>query len=556
MRIRFSNIAAGLMLLLPAGLPAQSVPVYFNQSDGISRQVWFSEIDSARFLQDNTVGQFFMERGKSMVSYYLNGCLDSISFSTPKGDVADFPVADELTVEMASSDDNSFKNVKESVETNESRPGYGDFVENYVYGNTITITYSGDKATASTSVKDVDVRISGAHVTVNSTKGKMRYVLKGSTSNGSFKIDSEKKFRLDLSGVSITNPDGAAINIQSGKSIYMVLTSGTENKLTDGKQYVYVGDEDQKGALFSEGQLLISGAGSLKVTSQSAHGICSDDYIRLRGNLGTLTVNAAVDGINTKQHFIMYGGKVSVTAGDDGVVVRRGHIQMMGGKLTVKAVDNGIDATYSQNDTTYFSMGGGLLKVETSGDKGHGISSTGNMTISGGIIQAVVKGAASKAINCYGDITMADAKATLMTQGVPMYNEEEADFSSAAGIRCRGNMSLTNSIVGIKSTGQGGKGFNCDGNASLSGSDVTVVTSGGSYAQGGESVRPKTLECMSLTLDSGSIRLNSSYSAIQTHAGLAQNGGEIYAFSTHGTTQIINAKAGITQTGGLLYQRR
>ena len=52
----------------------------------------------------------------------------------------------------------------------------------------------------------------------NSSASGVAYELTGSTTSGSFKIYSDKKFKVTLNGVSIT---------------FIILADGTENKLTD-----------------------------------------------------------------------------------------------------------------------------------------------------------------------------------------------------------------------------------------------------------------------------------------------------------------------------------
>lgn len=77
--------------------------------------------------------------------------------------------------------------------------------------------------------------------------------------------------------MNIVNPSGAAINIQSGKRVFVVSPDGTENTLVVGSSYVLTDGEDMKGCFFSEGQLIFSGGGKLRVTGNYKHGICSDD---------------------------------------------------------------------------------------------------------------------------------------------------------------------------------------------------------------------------------------------------------------------------------------
>lgn len=556
---RILSILPAFLLCGTLSAQNQTVPVYFNQHDGTSRQAWFRDIQSATFEENNTIASFSLYGGNASVRYHLSA-LDSITFLVPHTTVMPMPDPSQHGNAVDPSDEVNYKNVDENVPSDENDVEYGDFIEHFstTAGNTITFTFSKDGVTYDKKLSNMDIKVNGGHVIVLSEKSKVKYVLKGYTSNGSFKIDSGKKFCLELAGADITNPNGAAINIQSGKGVYLVLKSGTDNRLVDGETYTMVNDEDQKSTLFSEGQLLISGSGSLSVTSKSVHGICSDDYIRIRKGTGSIFIKAAVDAINTKKKFVMYGGTLELTGGDDGLVVRRGPLSIMGGKLSVTADDNALDASYNtDSDSTYINIGGGFVNIFTTGGKGHGVYTTGAFNMTGGVLQARVKGSASKAINCYNDMTLTGAKVSLMTEGSPEFNEEEADWSSAAGIRCRGNLLIASSKVSVTSSGPGGKGFNCEGPISFIDSEIVVATSGGSYAQGGENVRPRGIDAQSLSISGAShVDVIASHAALLTTGDFTLSDGEFHAFSTDENVKIINVKGTSKQTGGVLYEQR
>ena len=200
-----------------------------------------------------------------------------------------------MDVTFNPADETAYTELPEEVVTDDTHDDYGDFVENYRPTSTITVTYDGDKATVSGGVSGVLCKVTGAHVVIQSTKKNIAYLLKGSTADGSFKLSSNNKTQITLQGVNITNPSGAAVNIQSGKTMLMVLADGTASYLEDGASYEFTlpNGEQQKGALFSEGQLVFSGDGSLEVKSNCGHGIASDDYVRVRN--GHITVNSVRD---------------------------------------------------------------------------------------------------------------------------------------------------------------------------------------------------------------------------------------------------------------------
>ena len=196
-------------------------------------------------------------------------------------------------------------------------------VDSITFENTadiLYISYDGSKAKVLNPLayEGVDVSVSGADVIVSSSYEKeVEYVLSGKTTDGSFKIYSDKKFILTLNGIDITKSDGAAINIQSGKKVTVNMADNTVNRLTDGAVYNTVEGEDMKGAFFSEGQLIFTGNGSLNVVGNCRHGICSDDYIIIES--GNICVEkAATDAIHVNDYIVINGGKIDVTASSDG----------------------------------------------------------------------------------------------------------------------------------------------------------------------------------------------------------------------------------------------
>lgn len=95
----------------------------------------------------------------------------------------------------------------------------------------------------------------GNHVSLvanNSLTDEVTYTL-GVATNGSFYMDGEYKSTIALNGVSLTNPDSAAICIDNGKRINV---EGTSNTLVDG-----VGGT-QKACFFINGHAEFKGSGA------------------------------------------------------------------------------------------------------------------------------------------------------------------------------------------------------------------------------------------------------------------------------------------------------
>lgn len=374
----------------------------------------------------------------------------------------------------------------ETIPTDESDEAYDDYVEHSTFGNTISIDYDGASATVTGAVDGVTVNVDGADVIVEAgdTKG-MEYVLSGSTTDGCFKVYGEKKFKLTLNGVSITNADGAAINIQNGKRIFVELADGTTNNLTDGSSYNKTDGEDMKGTFFSEGQLIFSGSGTLNVTGYGKHGIASDDYIRFRpGNVINITASAG-NGVKTNDGIIINGGVLNVEVSDTAAkgLSTDGYFEVNGGRTTVITTGNG-EYDADDNDTSASA----------------GIKADSIFTMNGGELYLKSTGTGGKGINCDQDIVINDGTIRIVTTGERYY------YTS----------SLHSSAKGIKS----------DYDITINGGDIQVRTTGG---EGSEGIEAKG----KMYINSGIVEVYSYDDCLNSAEDMYLTGGYIYCYATN-----------------------
>ena len=173
-------------------------------------------------------------------------------------------------------------------------------VDSIAYGtlpSAVNVIYLGDRAVVENpfAFDSLEVAVAGAKVVVKCRKQQeVDYVLQGMSGDGCFKLYGLKKYNLYLNGVDLTCTTGAAINSQCGKRGRVYVVDGTVNRLTDSASYSAVAGEDEKGAFFSEGQLIFEGGnGELIVNGNYKHAICSDDYIEVRG--GNIVVEKAAN---------------------------------------------------------------------------------------------------------------------------------------------------------------------------------------------------------------------------------------------------------------------
>lgn len=289
--------------------------------------------------------------------------------------------------------------------TDEDDPSYNDYVENSTWSKEIAIHFEGENATVTGSVSGVAVVREGAHLTVTNLSGPVKFVVSGTTANGSLKFYGDKRFQLLLNGADITNPHGAAINNQGGKTLYVVLADGTTNRLQDGSTYTTVDEEeDEKAALFSEGQIIFSGTGRLNVYAVGRGGVRSDDYIRVRPGVQLYVNSTALDGLRANDGIILDGGMINVeTTGAGAKGVRSGGVMRVnGGRLVaISSGDTRIETVDGINDTTacaalycdtLVTVNAGIIQLKATGDGGKGLNAKQDVAIGGGRFQAVATG--------------------------------------------------------------------------------------------------------------------------------------------------------------------
>ena len=354
-----------------------------------------------------------------------------------------------------------------------------DYIENTSFGKTITITFS-KSGTATVSGDDAGiVTINGNDVTAtNNTENIIRYVLTGETNDGFFKLYSSKKQAIVLNGVSITNPDGAAINNQSKKRTFIVLNDGTKNYLTDGTNYSDATDnEDMKACFFSEGQLVFSGSGYLEVDANCKAGIRSDDYVRTMPKSNIFVDASSGNGIRGNDAVIVTGGviNVNVTGTADKGISTDGEIRIDGGRTTI-LTSGGYE--YDEDDKDYTACAG--LKADSV------------VTINGGELNIMSTGIGGKGINCDDKININDGVIRIITTG--KRQKDSKGSVSPKGIKADGNITVKGgqTQVRLEGTGDGTEGIESKGEIHIEAGTVesysyddAINSAGNLYIDGG-----------------------------------------------------------------------
>ena len=438
-------------------------------------------------------------------------------------------VNDPLALVQGGSDDSGSTSGSSSSSTS-SASDYvmddeGDNISLVSFDRTISVSFSASGATVTGDANGI-VKVSGNDVTVdNSATGeKVLYKLSGTASDGFFKLYSANKQALQLDGLSLTNKNGAAINVQSSKRTFVVV-NGT-NQLADGSSYSDTpSDEDEKAAFFSEGQLVFSGSGSLTVTATGKAGITSDDYVRFLSSPTVTVKSTAGHGVRGKDAVVVTDGTLGITvsaAGKKGIS-SDGPVQIDGGKTTI-TVSGGVDTSDSSDLSGsagikadgIFTINDGVLTVTNSGQGGKGISSDLQGYFNGGTVKVTVSG------SNYGS-----SSSGMGGPGGP------GGFGGWGGWGSSSSSSSDNSVAA--------KAIKFDGDLVFAGSDVTAI------AKSHEAIESKgTLE-----VKGGRIYAQSSDDAINAASHLTISDGYVCAYSTGNDG--LDANGNMYITGGVIY---
>ena len=448
---------------------------------------------------DGWYGEGWTNQGNSTSSTTSESNDDNSNSTSTADDVMTGVTSDGDVTSFTIALDKNALSESVNVDTNDD-----DYIENTTFDKTITVTFSQSGNASVSGDESGIVSINGNDViATNNTDQVIKYVLTGETSDGFFKLYSTKKQAIVLNSVSITNPDGAAINNQSKKRTFIVLNDGTKNYLTDGANYSDATDsEDMKGCFFSEGQLIFSGSGYLEVDANCKAGIRSDDYVRTMPKANIWVDASSGNGIRGNEAVILTGGvvNINVTGTADKGISTDGEVRIEGGRTTI-FTSGGYEYDSDENDYSACS----------------GIKADSVININGGELNIKSTGTGGKGLNCDDEININDGVVRIITTG-----KRQKDS--------KGSVSP--------------KGIKADGKINVSGGQTQVRLEG--TGDGTEGIESKS----EIHIEAGTVESYSYDDAINSAGNLYIDGGYVYARSYN--NDAIDANKNLYINGGVV----
>lgn len=320
--------------------------------------------------------------------------------------------------------------------------------------HTVSVTFAGDTAYVDLGhARDITYETVGAHVDIVSTntKSELEFVVQGESTHGSLTYDGPLKCKFYLNGLNLKSNTGAAIDIQCGKRVDLILNEGTENVLSD------AAGGEQKAALYCKGHLEVSGSGSLTVTGNTKHAIATKEYMELKKSTGSITVKKAVsDAMHIGQYFLMSGGTLTLSGqGGDGLQVE------------VVTLSDDVTPNPDKENNGQMFIRGGTLSITAAEDCAKGIKAPADLTVSGGTFTLVASGDGSRGIQVAGNMVVGEETSTTLMQiratGTTYEDEETEDESRCMGIKVKGNLTVNAGTIQVANKGKYSYGIKVDG---------------------------------------------------------------------------------------------
>lgn len=405
-----------------------------------------------------------------------------------------------------------------------------DYVESTTFDGVVSIAYNGAKASVTANEQNFLVSTDGAHVTLTATKP-VKVLLTGSTNNGSLKVVGDSKVCIALNGLTLMNPRGAAISCLSKKACYLVTDSvstlsddsittdpvkpkatekksgkksekknvklsskkksdkkKSEKKKSDKKKksddkpkHVKKKGkkaEEQKGTIFTEGRLAISGRAPLTVVSRHVDAIHSDKSIFVRRGTQLNVQAHGGDAIQAQKRVRIEGGMINILSTSRGCsgIVADSIVEIRGGRTIILSQTPGGKGQRNSRgikSDSLINITGGIVRIKEESRGGKGMRSAHDIFISKAIVDVLT----------FGDD---DKNTGSKNKGIKAKHEVRID-SARVRVRCRHGWS--EAIEGshrISITGSLVEALAVDDAISVGDGDGDfVVNSGRVYAQGG-----------------------------------------------------------------------
>lgn len=256
----------------------------------------------------------------------------------------------------------------------------------YTSSNATLISFTDSAVTADGKYSGYEIEGTDVSITAAGT-----YVFSGDCDDGSITVKKGVTgVTLVLNGLTLTNADSAAITLNKTAEAALIAAAGSENTVAD-----------TAGANDENASLSLSGTGTLTACGNVKNGIKGASDAVITVDEMTLNIEAADDGLSCDDELTIKGGRVNITAGGDAVkaspdtddtenpdTTSLGSVTISGGTITLEAAEDGIqadgDLTISGGTFAVTANGGHTTAISDEDASCKGLKAGKTLTVSGG----------------------------------------------------------------------------------------------------------------------------------------------------------------------------
>ena len=349
--------------------------------------------------------------------------------------------------------------------------------------------------------------------------------------------------------------DGASIQCSEGPGIYIEDADVVNIQLNGSNEVISTTVEDLDGGIYSRDDLIFSGSGSLKVSS-NYDGIVSKDSLVFES--GTYEVLSDDDGIRGKDNVSIVNGKFLITSSGDGIKSTneeesdKGFIVIDGGDFSIQSMGDGMDAAsiLYLNDGVYSIVTSGGYQGKTEGDtSSKGLKGDSQVVVKKGDITL---NTLDDAIHSNGSVAILDGSLSIQTGDDGIHADDIVQITG-------GTVEISDCYEGIEgntvliSSGDISVVASDDG-INASSKDSTDTSNNASFDRGGNRGGDHFKNSNGkIIIFSGNIHVVSSGDGIDANGTIDISGGMVTVESSNNAAETaLDHDGDLTVTGGTL----
>ncbi len=336
------------------------------------------------------------------------------------------------------------------------------------------------------------------------------YTVTGEMSDGMIYVDSEETVKIIFDNAELTNKSGAAI-ISTGGKLVLEAAEGTENRLTDGKDYdfsrSFEKEELHRSAIHSDGELYFSGNGKFTINARYKDAVYAEKSVRI--NNCVLDIEADKSGIGSGSIIEAVGCTVNVTSEGDCLKTesdREGGITLESCNLTLSTEKDGIQSGYD------LKINSSVINVHTSGDilADTELSSKGIKALKMEITDSDITVASTDhSVKCDGETVITGGKLTLSS-------------SAGKGIAAEGTLTINADIDVTQSE----EAIESKSILTINGGKINVVSTDDGLNTGGDDLTADH----TMNINGGTIVVNAGGDGLDANGDINVTGGTVVVF--------------------------